>query len=126
MKYFFQTDPDAPSRENPTSREFLHWLVVNVPGSDVSAGENLAAYVGSGPPKGTGFHRYVQLVYKQPGKIDTSNIPHIPNNSRNGRPKFSIQKFADEHKLGAPIAGNMYRAQYDDYVPNISKQLSGM
>lgn len=26
-------DPDAPSPESPTARNFLHWLVVNIPGS---------------------------------------------------------------------------------------------
>lgn len=46
------TDPDAPSRENPTYREWHHWLVGNIPGKDVAKGEILSAYVGSGPPPG--------------------------------------------------------------------------
>ncbi|KAL7306118.1 hypothetical protein TKK_0001568 [Trichogramma kaykai] len=117
-------DPDAPSRRNATLREFLHWIVVNVPGSGLDMGDTLAAYVGAGAPKGTGLHRYVQLIYKQPGKIDVSGIPKIPNNSRNGRPNFSIQKFAELHNLGNPIAGNMFQAQFDDYVPILSQQLS--
>ena len=25
-------DPDAPSRDNPTAAQWLHWLVVNIPG----------------------------------------------------------------------------------------------
>ena len=25
-------DPDAPSRKNPTAAQWLHWLVVNIPG----------------------------------------------------------------------------------------------
>jgi phosphatidylethanolamine-binding protein (PEBP) family uncharacterized protein len=32
-------DPDAPSRVNPTMREWHHWLVVNIPGNDVKKGE---------------------------------------------------------------------------------------
>ena len=32
-------DPDAPSRQNPQYKNVLHWLVVNVPGCDVSACE---------------------------------------------------------------------------------------
>lgn len=47
------SDPDAPSRANPKFREWKHWCVVNIPGADVSKGEVLAQYVGSGPPKGT-------------------------------------------------------------------------
>lgn len=62
-------DPDAPSRDNPHMREVRHWAVVNIPGNNVSAGETLAEYFGSGPPAGTGLHRYVLLVFKQPSKL---------------------------------------------------------
>lgn len=63
------TDPDAPSRHDPKFREWHHWLVVNIPGCDITKGEVKLEYVGSGPPKGTKLHRYVFLAYKQPGKI---------------------------------------------------------
>ncbi|XP_058797971.1 protein D3-like [Phymastichus coffea] len=119
------TDPDAPSRQNPTVREFLHWLVVNVPGSDLSRGETLAAYVSSAPPKDTSLHRYTLLVFRQPSRISFESEKYIPNNTREGRKNFSIQKFADKYNFGAPVAGNMYQAQYDDYVPIVSKQLDG-
>ncbi|XP_067629736.1 phosphatidylethanolamine-binding protein homolog F40A3.3 [Eurosta solidaginis] len=32
-------DPDAPSRAEPTAGEILHWLVVNVPGNNVTNGQ---------------------------------------------------------------------------------------
>lgn len=70
------TDPDAPSRKEPIMKEFQHWTVVNIPGNDVEKGQVVADYVGSGPPSGTGLHRYVFLVYKQNGKI-TQNEPII-------------------------------------------------
>ena len=54
-------DPDAPSRADPEFREWRHWLVVNIPGCDVGKGEEVAAYIGAGPPEGTGLHRYVFL-----------------------------------------------------------------
>ncbi|XP_044763039.1 phosphatidylethanolamine-binding protein homolog F40A3.3-like [Coccinella septempunctata] len=116
------TDPDAPSRKEPTYREWHHWLVGNIPGNDVSKGETLSAYVGSGPPQGTGLHRYVFLVYKQNGKIDFDE-KRLPNNSGDGRGCFSIRKFASKYNLGQPIAGNLYQAQWDDYVPILYKQL---
>lgn len=59
------SDPDAPSRANPSEREWLHWAVVNIPGSNVTAGNTIAEYVGSGPPKDSGLHRYVFLVFRQ-------------------------------------------------------------
>lgn len=62
-------DPDAPSRANPIF-EFRHWLVMNVPGTEIEKGDAITEYVGSGPPKRSGLHRYVFLVFKQPdGKI---------------------------------------------------------
>lgn len=66
-------DPDAPSRANATFREVRHWAVVNIPGDSVDKGDIIAEYRGSGPPKDTGLHRYIFLVYKQPnGKIQTN------------------------------------------------------
>ncbi|KXJ70301.1 hypothetical protein RP20_CCG024159 [Aedes albopictus] len=59
------TDPDAPTRATPKMREWKHWVVINVPGSDVAAGETVAEYIGSAPPENSGLHRYVFLVYKQ-------------------------------------------------------------
>ena len=117
------TDPDAPSRSEPKFREFRHWLVANIPGNNIEQGDVIAAYVGSGPPKGTGLHRYVFLLYKQPGKLELDE-PRVANNSRQDRPKFKAAKFTEKYNLGSPIAGNFYQAQYDDYVPILHKQLS--
>ncbi|CAK1541415.1 unnamed protein product [Leptosia nina] len=116
------TDPDAPSRKEPKFREWDHWLVGNIPGENVSSGETLSAYVGAGPPEGTGLHRYVFLVYKQPGKL-TFDEPRLPNTSGEKRTMFSIAKFAEKYNLGDPIAGNFFQAQYDDYVPILNEQL---
>jgi len=93
----FLSDPDAGSK-----KEFQHWLVGNIQGSDVSRGETLTAYVGSATPPNTGnkyfieyiiqllqglhitfqyflgLHRYVFLVYMQPSKL-VFNEPHISN-----------------------------------------------
>lgn len=118
-------DPDAPSRENPKFREWHHWLVGNIFGGDMNKSEVLSDYIGSGPPKGTGLHRYVFLLYKQPEKCDFSKIPKLPNNSGDKRGKFSIAKFAQQFKLGTPVAGNFYVAKYDDYVPKLYAKLKG-
>ena len=112
----FFIDPDAPSRENPTNREFLHWLVGNIPGDDVEKGDILAPYVGSGPPKGTGLHRYIFLVFNQSGKINFDES-QLTSNGKEGRKHFSTKKFAEKYNLGDPIAGNMFQAQWDESVP---------
>lgn len=120
----FFTDPDAPSRKDPKFREWHHWLVTNIPGKDLSKGDVLSDYIGSGPPPDTGLHRYVFLVYKQPSKI-TFDEKRLTNRSGDGRNNFSIKKFAQKYNLGNPIAGNLYQAAFDDYVPKLYKQLEG-
>jgi len=116
------TDPDAPSRKDPKFREWHHWLVGNIPGNEVTKGEVLSAYVGSGPPPETGLHRYVFLVYEQKCKLKFDE-QRLPNNSGDGRGGFKIAKFAEKYNLGDPVAGNFYQAEYDDYVPILYKQL---
>uniref|UniRef100_A0A1B6DN91 Phosphatidylethanolamine-binding protein n=1 Tax=Clastoptera arizonana TaxID=38151 RepID=A0A1B6DN91_9HEMI len=119
------TDPDAPSRKQPKLREWHHWLVVNIPGFNVSSGEVLSEYVGAGPPMGTGLHRYVFLVYKQPnGKINFDE-PRLTNRSDKKRDGFSIRKFAKKYNLGEPFAGNVFQAKWDEYVPKLYDQLAG-
>lgn len=65
-------DPDAPSRADPKYREILHWAVINIPGNKLNLGQSLAEYIGSGPPEGSGLHRYVFLLYRQDQKIENS------------------------------------------------------
>jgi phosphatidylethanolamine-binding protein len=112
----------APSRADPTYREWHHWLIGNIPGGDISKGEVLSDYVGSGPPEKTGLHRYVFLVYKQNGKLSFDE-PRLTNRSGDNRGCFKIQKFVEKYGLNEPVAGNFYQAEWDDYVPELYKQL---
>lgn len=116
------TDPDAPSRKEPTIREWHHWLVVNIPGDNIKKGEVLSAYVGSGPPKDSGLHRYTFILYKQPKKLEFDE-KRLSNTEAMGREKFSTRNFAKKYGLGTPIAGNFYQAKYDAYVDVVHKQL---
>ncbi|XP_028565466.1 phosphatidylethanolamine-binding protein 1-like [Podarcis muralis] len=118
------TDPDAPSRKNPKFREWHHFLVVNMKGNDISSGTVLSDYVGSGPPKGTGLHRYVWLVYEQAQELEC-NEPILSNRSGDKRGNFKVESFRNKYKLGAPVAGTCYQAEWDNYVPLLYNQLSG-
>ncbi|XP_030369426.1 protein D3-like [Scaptodrosophila lebanonensis] len=114
-------DPDAPSRADPKFREILHWAVINIPGNKVADGQVLAEYIGSGPPEGSGLHRYVFLVFKQNEKITTDKF--IPKTQREGRVSVKTRDYVTKYKFGAPVAGNFYQAQYDDYVPILRGQI---
>uniref|UniRef100_A0A6J0SCF1 Phosphatidylethanolamine-binding protein 1 n=1 Tax=Pogona vitticeps TaxID=103695 RepID=A0A6J0SCF1_9SAUR len=118
------TDPDAPSRKNPKFREWHHFLLTNMKGNDLNSGCVMSDYVGSGPPKGTGLHRYVWLVYEQPQQLDC-NEPVLTNRSGDQRGNFQVAHFRKKYKLAAPVAGTCYQAEWDDYVPKLYEQLSG-
>lgn len=72
------------------------------------------------------MHRYVYLVYKQPGPL-TPDEKFLPNKGTGGEGRgcFAIRKFAAKYKLGDPVAGNFYQAEWDDYVPKLYEQLAG-
>ncbi|KAJ8934941.1 hypothetical protein NQ314_013100 [Rhamnusium bicolor] len=124
-KYYVlsMVDPDAPSRENPTNREMKHWLVVNIKGGDLSTGEVIAEYRGSGPPKDSGLHRYIFLVFEQKAK-QIFDEPKSPSTSSDNRRNFSIRTFAKKYNLGDPLAGNFFHAQWDPYVDERNKNSS--
>ncbi|TKR64067.1 hypothetical protein L596_024663 [Steinernema carpocapsae] len=118
------TDPDAPSRTDPKRCEWHHWFVANIPGSDLSKGDVFAEYVGAGAPKDTGLHRYIFVVYKQPGKLAEPEYGGLKNNSMHHRSELKMQSFAEKNGLGNPVAGNFFQAQYDDHCLEIYKQLT--
>jgi len=113
-------DPDANRSRAPIN----HWLVVNIPGGNISQGDELMSYRGSRPPKDSGIHRYVFLVYKQAHRLDVASNPklHFPPNNRTN---FEIRAFAAVHNLGSPIAGNFYQAQYSDYLAQFYGNTTG-
>jgi len=118
------TDPDAPSRKDPKFGEVRHWLVVNIPGSDINAGETKYQYIGSGPPSGSGLHRYIFLVFEQSKGKQEFDVPTVTNRSREGRLSTKTRKLIADYNLQL-VAGNFYFAKFDDYVPILQAQLSG-
>jgi len=93
-------DPDAPSPSNPSAREWLHWIVANVPRDEVYEGEDVVPYEGPTPPEGR--HRYVMVLYRQPGG---ERVEMVPPGDRRG---FSTREFAKEYGLGDPVAARVF------------------
>lgn len=112
--------PDAPTRENPMYRSWLHWLVVNVPGMDVAKGQVLAEYFGPIPPNGSGLLRYVLLVYQQSDKLDFEE-KKIDIKNAEDHSNFDVEKFAQKYEMNDPLAGNVFQAKWDEYVKELMK-----
>ncbi|XP_039271823.2 protein D2-like isoform X1 [Styela clava] len=104
-------DLDAPSRKNPTFREWFHWGVINIPENNVNEGEVITTYMGSTPPKGTGPHRYVILVFQQSDKIKFMDEKIGPNGGFRGGQ--SAKKIAEKYGLGSPVAGTWFEAEWE-------------
>ncbi|KAI8422246.1 hypothetical protein MSG28_006135 [Choristoneura fumiferana] len=50
---------------NENDKEYVHWFIANIPGNHIEKGDRLVEYLQPFPLKGTGYHRYVFVLYKQ-------------------------------------------------------------
>ncbi|KAF3335090.1 hypothetical protein FCM35_KLT21694 [Carex littledalei] len=83
-------DPDAPSPTNPNLREYLHWMVTDIPGStDASFGQEVIFY--ERPEPRVGIHRMVFVLYRQLGRA-TVFPPDMRHN-------FNCRSFARQYHL---------------------------
>jgi len=95
-------DPDAPSHDDPKWAQWLHWLCVNVPGTNIAHGDMLAEYVGPCPPAGSGWHRYCFLVFRQGERIDVRNETKLSKDNLDKRPHFHANQWISEKYETAP------------------------
>ncbi|KAG0006706.1 hypothetical protein BGZ65_004951 [Modicella reniformis] len=113
------TDPDAPSRNDPKMREFRLWIVTNIPGvndnpedlltKDLNKGTVVTEYMGPAPPAGSGPHRYVFLLYKQPGpdnQLTPDALATLATPLGPDRRGFQSRSFA--RKAGLELVGVNY------------------
>ena len=96
-------DPDAPSRSNPKCRSWLHWMVTNIEDGNGSTGNEKTEYNGPTPPKGSGLHRYILLLFEQSGNLNVI--------AESERCKFDVREFVKNNSLKGPIALNMFQTQ---------------
>ncbi|PSC72839.1 MOTHER of FT and TF 1-like isoform B [Micractinium conductrix] len=103
------TDPDPPDPAAPKFREWLHWIVANVPsGGDSTQGQTVTPYRGPSPPIGT--HRYVFMLFQQPNQEPLQLSDPSGGDPMARRASFSTRKFAAAHSLGDPVAVTWFNA----------------
>ena len=75
------TNPDGHFEEDEA--EYLHWMVANISGQGgvadlATSGDTICPYLQPFPPYGTGFHRFVFVLYKQVSiKLVTSYLKYV-------------------------------------------------
>ncbi|KAL0441967.1 UNVERIFIED_CONTAM: protein MOTHER of FT and TFL1 [Sesamum radiatum] len=97
------TDPDAPSPSEPSMREWVHWIVTDIPGrSNVTRGREVLPYIGPRPP--VGIHRYILVLFQQNGSVEGGVEAPV------SRTHFNTRAFAQELDLGMPVATVYFNA----------------
>ncbi|WCJ42053.1 hypothetical protein M5689_022881 [Euphorbia peplus] len=97
-------DPDAPSPSEPTMREWVHWLVTDIPGgADLSKGKEIIPYASPCPL--VGIHRFILVLFKQ--HKGPMGLVDVPQSRRN----FNTRLFAAHLELGSPVAVVFFNSQ---------------
>ncbi|XP_018917620.2 protein D1 [Bemisia tabaci] len=94
-------DIDAPSKMAPYEREYLHWMAVNIQGPDLKTDEIVVDYISPHPLVGTGNHRFVFFVLRQPdGEIEfREGYLNALHHDDSRRTSFSSRFFAKHYEM---------------------------
>ena len=104
---------------------FLHWGVVNVPGSMVDQGDTLIEYFQPGPPAGDPAHIYIYYVFQQQsGPVNLTFAQSLRGGFLN-RSNFNLVQFIDKLNLTQPLASTWMYVQYDAQVAYLYNVLLG-
>lgn len=107
-------------------KEFLHWMIGNIPGSRISDGQVLCEYLPPVPIKGTGFHRFVLCLLKQSGELDLGNYLNTQPRDIFNR-TFSLSEFLSNHRHELIPAGLcFFQAAWDETVTRTFRETLGI
>nr|QLM02196.1 flowering locus T 2A_2 [Stelis pusilla] len=105
MRTFYtlvMVDPDAPSPSDPQLREYLHWLVTDIPATTgATFGSEIVCY--ESPRPSLGIHRFIFVLFHQLGR----QTVYAPG----WRQNFNTRDFAELYNLGPPVATVYFNCQ---------------
>jgi len=112
------TEPDA---------EYVHWFIGNIPGNDISKGEEIVNYLQPFPPRGTGSQRMIFVLYKQEKMIDFSSFKRASPCLNLGERTFRTKQFyRDLQDLITPAGISFYQSDWDDSLTTFFHTALGM
>ncbi|CAL9115877.1 unnamed protein product [Musa acuminata var. zebrina] len=98
-------DADAPSPNSPTDREYLHWLVTDIPETlDASYGNEIVSY--ESPHPTAGIHRIVLVLFRQ----EVQQTIYAPG----WRQNFNTRDFSAFYSIGPPVAAIYFNCQREN------------
>nr|ACO12297.1 OV-16 antigen precursor [Lepeophtheirus salmonis] len=103
------------------NHNWLHWMLVNIPGTNYKKGTDITDYIGP-TPTDSFSHRYILLIMKQNGPLHTGYLRReqgggICDNFNRG--SFDLYKFRSTYGLSEPIAANYFRVRYNQFIDSI-------
>ncbi|XP_025715550.1 large ribosomal subunit protein mL38 isoform X1 [Callorhinus ursinus] len=107
--------------------EYVHWLVTNIPGNSVAEGQETCPYLPPFPARGSGFHRFAFLLFKQDKPIDFSGDTRPSPCYQLAQRTFHTFDFYKKHQEAMTPAGlAFFQCRWDDSVTRIFHQLLDM
>ncbi|XP_004592955.2 large ribosomal subunit protein mL38 isoform X2 [Ochotona princeps] len=107
--------------------EYVHWLVTNIPGNRLAEGEESCPYLPPFPARGSGFHRYAFLLFKQDKPIDFSEDTRPTPCYRLAERTFRTFDFYKRHQDAMTPAGlAFFQCRWDASVTHVFHQLLEM
>ncbi|XP_044732669.1 39S ribosomal protein L38, mitochondrial [Chrysoperla carnea] len=107
------TNPDGHFTKQ--NAEYCHWFVGNIPDGDVSKGETIFEYLQPFPPRGTGFHRFIFILYKQDKKIDYSSLKKSgPCLNLEDRTFLTLEFYRERQDFMTPSGLAFFQADWDN------------
>lgn len=95
-------DADTPSPSDPNRKEYLHWLVTDIPATTAASfGQEIVSY--ESPQPTMGIHRFVSVLFRQLGR-QTVYAPEWRQN-------FNTRDFSENFNLGLPVAAVYFNCQ---------------
>lgn len=112
------TNPDGHLTDH--TAEYVHWLVGNIPGSNISAGDQLVDYIQPFPAKGTGWQRYIFVLFEQNNRIDfTKHIRTSPCNNLQSRTHSTTEFFSSYRDHLTPKGLAFFQSEWDESVRQV-------
>ena len=100
------------------NRHFVHWVVVNIPENDLSAGHTLLNYIPACPLSKTGPQRYFFLLFKQDGILSPKKLEEAEFvfEKRGG---LQVCSWASQQGMGLPVGVNGFTTSWDPFCDTI-------
>lgn len=135
------------------NRNAVHWLMINIPESELEKGEVISEYDSPTPKRGRGPHRYVIMALEQRGQgshgsqdrhLRSSDLTEYRGSACRGQAQSKGQSeegqsedstgyshledlsaFRSQFGLEEPVAANYFTVEYDAFVESILEYCDG-